>query len=76
MKTVDNHNGEINIQKIDTNKQLADIMAKGLVKAKFAPLQDELMGWNLCKSELFHLRESIRNVSSYATTAGHCVDIV
>ena len=68
VKTTDNPNGEINIQKIDTNKQLADIMTKGLVEAKFATLQDELMGWNLYKSKLFHSRGSIRYVELYATT--------
>ena len=29
--------------------QMADIMTKGLVKDKFVPLQDKLMGWEWIK---------------------------
>ena len=47
VKTDDNPDGEIDIQKIDTNDQLADIMTKGLVEYKFKPLRDRLMGWDL-----------------------------
>ena len=47
VKTDSNPNGEVEIQKIDTNSQLADIMTKGLVEDKFAPLRDRLMGWDL-----------------------------
>ena len=47
VKTPDNPNGEIDIHKIDTDAQLADIFTKGLVEAKFTPLQDKLMGWDL-----------------------------
>ena len=51
VKTPGNPNGEIYIQKIATDKQLADIMTKGLVEAKFTPLHDALMGWNLVVQE-------------------------
>ena len=37
VKTNKNPQGEVNIQKIVTNLQLADIMTKGLVEAKFNP---------------------------------------
>jgi hypothetical protein len=47
VKTEKNPNGDVNIVKIATNLQLADIMTKGLVEAKFAPLRDKLMGWDL-----------------------------
>ena len=47
VKTDQNPNGEVNIQKIPTDLQLADIMTKGLVEAKFTPLRDKLMGWDL-----------------------------
>ena len=47
MKTEQNPNGEIHIQKIETENQLADIMTKGLVEDKFRPLRDRLMGWDL-----------------------------
>ena len=50
VRTSDNPNGEILIQKIETVNQLADIMTKGLVQAKFEPLRDRLMGWNLDSS--------------------------
>ena len=45
VKTEDNPQGEVHIQKIDTKRQLADIMTKGLVEALFVPLRDRLMGW-------------------------------
>ncbi len=47
VKTEGNPNGEIDIQKVDTKDQLADIMTKGLVEDKFQPLRDRLMGWDL-----------------------------
>jgi hypothetical protein len=47
VKTDQNPNGEILIQKIDTAQQLGDIFTKGLVEAKFVPLRDRLMGWDL-----------------------------
>jgi len=47
VKTEKNPNGDVNIVKIATDLQLADIMTKGLVEAKFAPLRDKLMGWDL-----------------------------
>ena len=47
VKTEDNPNGKIDIQKIDTKNQLADIMTKGAVEAIYCPLRDKLMGWNL-----------------------------
>jgi hypothetical protein len=37
--------GEINVRKVHTMLQLADILTKGLVKDKFVPLRDRLMGW-------------------------------
>ena len=49
VKTDDNPGGPIHIQKIDTEKQLGDIFTKGLVEAKFVPLRDRLMGWDLNK---------------------------
>ena len=45
VKTDDNPKGEVHIQKIDTKRQLGDIMTKGLVEALFIPLRDRLMGW-------------------------------
>ena len=45
VKTQDNPQGKVNIQKIDTKRQLGDIMTKGLVEALFVPLRDRLMGW-------------------------------
>jgi hypothetical protein len=47
VKTDQNPNGEVCIHKIDTTRQLADIMTKGLVAEKFQPLRDALMGWDL-----------------------------
>ena len=69
VKTDSNPNGEIDIHKIDTTKQLADLMTKGLVPDKFNPLRDSLMGWDLDesgKSKLFanlHSRGNVENVS-------------
>ena len=45
VKTEDNPDGEVHIQKIDTKRQLGDIMTKGLTEALFVPLRDRLMGW-------------------------------
>jgi len=45
--TDDHPEREINLEKIDTNSQLGDIFTKGLVEAKFTPLRDLLMGWDL-----------------------------
>ena len=59
----------VEIQKIETTKQLADIMTKGLVKDKFVPLRDSLMGWDMDddgNSKLLanlHSRGSVENVS-------------
>ena len=47
VKTALNPMGEVNIQKIETTNQMADVMTKGLVEAKFIPLRDKLMGWDL-----------------------------
>jgi len=69
VKTEENPEGDVEIHKICTSKQLADIMTKGLVKDKFEPLRDALMGWDLNedgRSELFanlHSRGSVGNVS-------------
>jgi hypothetical protein len=65
VKTESNPNGEVDIQKIATDKQLADIMTKGLVEAKFQPLRDKLMGWDLRNgSETSeHLRGSVTETS-------------
>ena len=67
VKTESNPDGEIHIQKIETVNQLADIMTKGLVEAKFVPLRDRLMGWDLDKETAqetnLHLRGSVENVS-------------
>ena len=61
VKTERNPNGEIDIQKVDTKDQLADIMTKGLVEDKFAPLHDRLMGWDLSDANV-HSRGSVTNV--------------
>ena len=37
--------GEVNIQKIDSEWQLADIMTKALGEVPFKRLRDALMGW-------------------------------
>jgi hypothetical protein len=50
VKTEQNPNGEICIGKVDTVNQLGDIFTKGLVEAKFVPLRDRLMGWDLDRS--------------------------
>ena len=69
VKTENNPHGEVEIKKIDTTKQLADIMTKGLVADKFTPLRDALMGWDMDEngvSKLFanlHSRGSVGNVS-------------
>ena len=47
VQTKQNPGGEIEIQKIETQNQLADIMTKGLVEEKFVPLRDRLMGWDI-----------------------------
>ena len=47
VKTESNPNGSIHIQKIETDRQIADIFTKDLVEAKFVPLRDKLMGWDL-----------------------------
>ena len=52
VKTESNPNGEVDIHKIETTKQLADIMTKGLVAEKFKPLRDALMGWDLTEDGL------------------------
>jgi hypothetical protein len=68
VKTQQNPEGDVEIHKICTTKQLADIMTKGLVKDKFDPLRDALMGWDLDddgRSKLFanfHSRGSVENV--------------
>ena len=36
-------------RRFETVNQSADIMTKGLVEAKFVPLRDRLMGWDLDK---------------------------
>jgi hypothetical protein len=59
VKTEANPNGEINIQKIETENQLADIMTKGLVEDKFRPLRDRLMGWDLNQSGSNAIREGV-----------------
>ena len=47
VKTDSNPKGEIHIKKIETTNQLADLQTKGLVEAKFVPLRNKLMGWDL-----------------------------
>jgi hypothetical protein len=49
VKTDDNSDGVIDIQKIESEKQLRDIFTKELVEAEFVPLRDQLMGWDLKK---------------------------
>ena len=77
VKTKSNPDGEINIQKIETDNQLADIMTKGLVEAKFEPLRDRLMGWDLEQATTprranLHSRGSVKNVS-LVRSHGHSV---
>jgi len=36
---------EVEVKHISTDKQLADLLTKGLVEAKFEGLRDRLMGW-------------------------------
>ena len=77
VKTESNPDGEINIQKIETDNQLADIMTKGLVEAKFEPLRDRLMGWDLEQATTprranLHSRGSVENVS-LVRSRGHSV---
>ena len=69
MRTPKRPDAPVDIQKIDTTKQLADIMTKGLVNDKFVPLRDSLMGWDMDhdgNSKLLanlHSRGSVENVS-------------
>ena len=68
VKTESNPQGEIHIQKVATEDQLADIMTKGLVEDKFKPLRDRLMGWDLeravtPKRANRHSRGSVEKVS-------------
>ena len=37
--------GEIEIVKVDTHNQLADVFTKGLSKDKFENLRESLLGW-------------------------------
>ena len=53
VKTLEHPDRPVHIHKIATDKQLADIMTKGLVEAKFQPLRDRLMGWDLLPSISF-----------------------
>lgn len=62
VKTEENPQGEVDIQKIETHNQLADIMTKGLVEAVFAPLRDRLMGWDL-EEEANNVSDSANNRS-------------
>ena len=59
MKINSNPNGEIKIQKVDIKDQLADIMANGLVEDKFAPLRDQLTGWDLDSDVNVHSRGDV-----------------
>ena len=65
VQTEKNPNRPIVIKKIETNKQLADIMTKGLVEQKFVPLRDKLMGWDLLPAEEpnVHSRGSVGSVN-------------
>ena len=71
VKTNENPTGEINIQKVETERQLADILTKGLVEQKFNPLRNRLMRWDLehnCSSfaELnLHSRGSVEEMSMH-----------
>jgi hypothetical protein len=69
VQTEKNPNRPIVIKKIETNKQLADIMTKGLVEQKFVPLRDKLMGWDLLPAEEpnVHSRGSVGNVRRAGT---------
>jgi hypothetical protein len=64
VKTTNNPTGEIHIQKINTVDQLADLFTKGLVEAKFTPLRDKLMGWDLQDNDANgHSRGSVASVA-------------
>ena len=64
VRTTENPQGEVHIQKIQTHLQMADIMTKGLVKDKFVPLRDKLMGWDLdqVSAPKAHLHDAGTNV--------------
>ena len=64
VRTTENPQGEVHIQKIQTHLQMADIMTKGLVKDKFVPLRDKLMGWDLdqVSAPKAHLHDDGTNV--------------
>jgi hypothetical protein len=64
VKTPTNPNGTVNIQKIESEKNIADIFTKGLVEAKFVPLRDKLMGWDLLTSSSPKLSEIRANLHS------------
>ena len=59
-----NPEGEIHIQKVETVNQLADIMTKGLVEAKFVPLRDRLMGWDLHNEPTAHREANLHSRGS------------
>ena len=71
VKTESNPQGEIHIQKIESVNQLADIMTKGLVEAKFVPLRDRLMGWDIEAN--LHSRGSVEDVSQLPLSIGPSV---
>ncbi len=47
VKTLENPDGAVHIQKIASKENIADLMTKGVVEATFEPLRDRLMGWDL-----------------------------
>ena len=70
VKTEDNPNGEVHIQKIDTKRQLGDIMTKGLTEALFVPLRDRLMGWVDDMDEHAFIESQSGSVDASGTNSG------
>jgi hypothetical protein len=72
VKTTNNPNGTIHIQKINTGDQLADLFTKGLVESKFTPLRDKLMGWDFIDANC-HSRGSVARVNQVPLSVGPSV---
>ena len=63
----------LDIKKIDTKEQLADIMTKGLARETFEYLRDKLMGWTIedhissereCRNHMLSTPESTHGIGS------------
>ena len=60
----------MHIQKIDTKRQLSDIMTKGLTEALFVPLRDRLMGWVDNMDEHAFIESQSGSVDANGTNSG------